>query len=63
MKTGFFKIIGLIGLLSEELSTAAEDGRITIAEAVRIVQRICDALGIDFDNTGYEWFAEDSSHA
>lgn len=54
MKVGFFRIIGLFGLLAEELTIAAEDGKITVAEAIKIVTRICEALGIDFDATGFD---------
>lgn len=48
-KIGYFKIIGLIGLLAEELTIAAEDGKITVSEAIRIVVKICETLNLDFD--------------
>jgi hypothetical protein len=48
MKVSFFRVLGLVGLLAEELSLAAVDGKITVDEALRIVKRICDALGIEF---------------
>jgi transcription termination factor NusB len=41
-------VLGLVGLLAEELSAAAVDGKITVNEALRIVKRICDSLGIEF---------------
>jgi hypothetical protein len=44
----FFKVLGLVGLLAEELSVAAVDGKITVKEALRIVERICDSLRIEF---------------
>jgi len=48
MKIGFFKVLGLVGMLAEELTAAAVDGKVTVKEALRIVERICDALGIEF---------------
>jgi hypothetical protein len=48
MKIGFFKVLGLVGMLAEELSAAAADGKVTVKDALRIVERICDALGIEF---------------
>ena len=54
MKVGFFKILGLMGLLAEELSNAAIDGKITIKEAITIISKICEALGLDFDTEGLD---------
>jgi hypothetical protein len=48
MKIGFFKVLGLVGMLAEELTAAAVDGKITVDEALRIVGKICEALGIEF---------------
>ena len=52
MNVSWFKVFGLIGILAEELSKAASDGKITINEAIVIVARICTSLGIDFDTKG-----------
>lgn len=54
MKIGFFQVIGLIGLLAKELSAAAEDGKITVNEALKIVSGICESLGLDFDQEGFD---------
>jgi hypothetical protein len=48
MKVSFFKVLGLVGMLAEELSAAAVDGKVTVDEALRIVGKICEALGIEF---------------
>lgn len=52
MKVTFFKILGLVGLLAEELTKAAVDNKITAKEAINIIQMICTALGINFDTEG-----------
>jgi len=49
MKIGFFKIFGMIGMLAEELTKAAEDGKITADEALRIVEKICEEIGISLE--------------
>ena len=52
MKITWFKALGLIGLLASELTKVAEDGKITITEALTVVSKICLELGINFDTTG-----------
>ena len=52
MKISFFKALSLIGLLAEEITMASADGKITVREAINIVEKICERLGIDFDKTG-----------
>lgn len=54
MRISFFRVLGLIGLLAEELTKAAEDNRITVNEALHIIKRICETLGIDFDAEGFD---------
>lgn len=54
MTIGIFRVLGIIGPLAEELGAAAEDGRITISEGIRILRRICDALGLDLDEEGLD---------
>jgi len=61
MTIGFFKVIGLIGLLANELTAAAVDGKITAREAISIMEKICAALGIDLDKTGLELGEEDEA--
>ena len=54
MKISFWKILSLAGLLAEELSEAAADNKITVAEALHIVEVICERLGVDFDKAGFD---------
>ena len=54
MKISFFKAISLVGLLAEELSEMSADGKITIKEAIGLVEKICEKLGIDFDKEGID---------
>lgn len=54
MKINYFKVIGMIGMLAEELSQIAEDNKITINEALGLIEKICDQLGLDFDQEGFE---------
>ena len=62
MHIGFFKVLGLVGLLAQELTLAATDGKITAREALRIMEKVCDALGIDLDTTGIS-VAEEKNEA
>jgi hypothetical protein len=52
MKVSIFTILGMIGTLSTELTKAASDGKITVKEAIKIMEAICKQLGIEFDKTG-----------
>ena len=54
MKINYFKVIGMIGMLAEELTRISEDGKITIKEAVDLVEKICEHLGLDFDQAGVQ---------
>ncbi len=54
MKISFWKILSLAGLLAEELSEAAADNKITVAEGLRIIEEVCKKLGIDFDKAGFD---------
>ena len=54
MKISFWKALSLVGLLAEELSTAAADNKITVAEALHIIESLCERLGIDFDKAGFD---------
>ncbi len=54
MKISFWKILSLAGLLAEELSEAAADNKITVAEALHVVEKICKSIGIDFDKDGFD---------
>ena len=55
MKVNYFKVIGMIGMLAEELNQIAEDGKVTINEALGLMEKICEQLGLDFDRTGLQF--------
>jgi len=49
MKISFFSILGMIGMLAQELTKAASDGKITADEALRIVEKICEQIGVSLE--------------
>jgi len=49
----FWEIFKLIGTLAEKLNKAAQDGKISITEALDIVDSLCGELGIDFDTEAF----------
>ena len=54
MTINAFKVMGMVGMLAEELSTIAADGKVTVTEAFNLIKKICDTLGLDFDDTGFD---------
>ncbi len=44
-----FKVMGMVGMLAEELGNITADGKVTFLEAIDLVTKICEALGFDFD--------------
>ena len=54
VKINLFTVLGLLGLLAQELTLIAQDNRVTIKEALAMVEKICVQLGIEFDSTGIE---------
>ena len=54
-----FKVIGMVGMLAEELSTIAADGKVTVNEILSLGRKICENLGLDFDEVGFDLAAED----
>jgi len=54
MKISFWKALSLVGLLAEELTKAAVDNKITVAEALHIIEALCERLGVDFDKAGFD---------
>ena len=48
-KVSFFSVLGLIGMLAEELTKAASDGKITASEGLKIMEKVCDQLGIKLE--------------
>lgn len=49
MQINYFKVLGLVGLLASELTKAAEDGKITVDEAITIIGKLCAVLGLELD--------------
>ena len=54
MSINAFRVMGLVGLLATELSAAAADGKVTVKEGITIIEKVCGALGIDFDKEGVD---------
>lgn len=52
MKVSMWKVLGIIGLLADELTKAGVDNRITVDEALLMVARIAPTVGLQFDETG-----------
>lgn len=50
----WIKIVGIVRLLAAELSAAAADKKITIAEAFKILGVVCKEFGIDLDTSGFD---------
>ncbi len=48
----YFKALALVALIAAELPMIVADGKITITEAVALVQKIAEQLGYDFDDEG-----------
>lgn len=48
------KVLRIVMAVADDIVAAAADGKITIAEALNIIQAICDELDIDFDTTGLD---------
>ncbi|HLP59184.1 MAG TPA: hypothetical protein VK186_10160 [Candidatus Deferrimicrobium sp.] len=49
-----FKVIGMVGMLAEELSLIAADGKVTVNEAIGLIKKICKNLDLDFDEVGFD---------
>lgn len=47
MKVSFFKALGMVGMLAEELTEALADNKISIPEAIKMVARISGVLGVE----------------
>jgi hypothetical protein len=52
VKITIFSVLGLVGLLASELTACLDDGKVTLKEAMAIVEKICNQLGIEFDKAG-----------
>jgi|GEM_PF-3184263 len=54
MKVTFWSALALVGALAQDLSEASADNKITVTEALDIVKDICEKLGIEFDEVGFD---------
>ncbi|MDH3973552.1 MAG: hypothetical protein OEV42_04655 [Deltaproteobacteria bacterium] len=59
MSINTFKVMGMVGMLAEELNGIAADGKVTINEAIDLVRKISEALGLDFDEAGLDLLAKE----
>ena len=48
-KLNFLKIMGLVGMVTDELINIQMDGKVTITECIKLVDKICNNLNIKFD--------------
>ena len=54
MKISFFKIFAVLGIINNWLLKSMVDGKITVSEAIELVEQLCNMLGIDFDKEGID---------
>jgi len=54
VQINFLMVLGLLGLLVGELTKAVTDNKITLAEGIDIIRKVCSQLGIEFDMAGVE---------
>jgi hypothetical protein len=53
MKVSWWKALGIIGLVADELTKAGrDDDKISVDESLAIMARIAPAVGLQFDNAG-----------
>lgn len=50
----FLKALALVSLIAAELPEMVADGKITLSEGIRLVQKISAQLGFDFDTEGVD---------
>ena len=48
-KMNFLKIMGLIGMVTDEMIQIEQDGKVTITEGLTLIDKICNNLNIKFD--------------
>jgi len=48
-KLNFLKIMGLVGMVTDEMITIEQDGKVTITEGLTLIDKICNSLDIKFD--------------
>jgi hypothetical protein len=54
MHVNTFKVMGLVGMLAEELSVIAADGKVSVTEALGLIKKVCKQLDLDFDEVGFD---------
>ena len=52
MKMTWWKALGLVGLLADELTRAGEDNKISFEESLVIAKNLATASGLVFDDKG-----------
>lgn len=48
-KLNFLKIMGLVGMLTDEMINIEKDGKVTITEGITLIDKICNSLNMKFD--------------
>ena len=48
-KMNFLKIMGLVGMLTDEMINIQMDGKVTITEGLQLIDKICNSLSMTFD--------------
>lgn len=48
-KLNFLKIMGLVGLVTDNIIAIEADGKVTITEGLTLIDKICNNLNIKFD--------------
>ena len=54
MKFTFWKAMSLLGFLGEELVKIAENQKVTVDEALRIVEELCKKVDLEYDKEEFE---------
>ena len=52
MRVSFWKALGMVSLVADELTKAGADGRVTFDEALVLAKNIGTAAGLQFDDAG-----------
>ena len=52
MKISWWKAVGMVGLLADELTKAGADGKVTFDESLVIAKNLTTTAGLTFDDEG-----------
>jgi hypothetical protein len=52
MKISFWKALGMVGLLADELTKAGVDGKVSFDEGLVIAKNLASTAGLTFDDKG-----------